>query len=235
MKQCISILLGVFLLIILIGCGGADEAVEKTGNASARPPRISFKSVEELIDAHKTVRNGGILNEEIDVYKPDETNFAALEKLYIPTNIPETYGLLSIEVIPSFVTFYFLPEEYLVSSSTRWEERYNNKDFRLASPRGDDDWANYLIDFRHDDKELIDGKYLQYRPNAWRWEYDNKIMYFHTPLPPDTRWDTTPKQLARYLGLNDISDLTQFLTLETLDLYDDAAVDAFLASLSTQN
>jgi len=205
----------LLLLLAMAGCGvcyvvitEASESLEVI--ADPVPPTLGFASLEELIEAYKLLRT----------HKADRklkksaksVDFAKLEKLYLPTNIPEAYKLYWITIYKGGVWFKYLPEKY---TGSEFEALFDNYSFYCSSL--DTDSMDDIMQANHlTEKDLIEGKYWFTGSNSLVWVLDGK--YMSIVLPTSTEVYSGDFSLIDYLGLDSVEDLAQFTRVEAIDL-----------------
>jgi len=166
---------------------------------------LSFASLQELMRACKTARDGGDLTKYVPewVENPavyaETINLAALDKIFLPTNIPEPYRFRGISVYGDGVSIRYLREEHSGTEPEAYLERYSFRFTRRAT-----------------EEELNDGKELLCGTNRLEWTFDGREMSLYLPTSIDVY--TKEISLIEYLGLDSVEDLAQFTEVEVIEL-----------------
>jgi len=134
----------------------------------------------------------------------ESLNFAALDKIYVPTNIPEPYRLYGISIYEDGVGLRYLREEDLASEYKRQLTyvTFQFFDFYFSRLNTKDD--------------LTDGKDLLCGTNRLEWVFDGRSMSMHVPASIDVYANEI--SLIEYLGLDSVDDLAQFVEVNMIEL-----------------
>ena len=210
MKRFFLTAIAFFLMFALASCNQISESNETTeatqeetterlhGHSYAFLP--DFTSIEDLIEAQKTVREGkavGDLTVEATAAAVENTNFTELKKLYVPTAIPEGYHLTGIRVLESTVMFWHSSES-------------DDQDFLCTTARN----ADFTLDktlryYNATEEDLVDGKYFFIEPNGLCWELDGVYLSLSVPLP---LLEKLPDEQAK------IAEMIKYAEVEVVDL-----------------
>ncbi|MCL2408766.1 MAG: hypothetical protein FWC96_04030 [Oscillospiraceae bacterium] len=256
MKRFLIISVTVILILALTGCGQNSETdleieaavgvitdletdaetvewQEESVAASDAPDTLRFSSLEEFLLSYIAVKDGmraeGFMptsvhgNFEHFSEMAESVDLLSLERFYLPVNIPEEYKIFRIAVTEYHVTIRFLPEEHLGSETDILLARADSQDFQFSFTRKlnlENPMAGIMEQFGVTEADLIDGKYLFLEPNLFLWGSNREILSLYTPRPP-----------AVGLSDNGEEDLVQFTEMFVLDLTDEEAIWAILASL----
>ena len=178
------------------------------------PVSLDFSSLEELKEAYKLVRAGKADGELAKLTK--SVNFAELEKLYLPTGVPEPYQLHKISVYKDSVQIRYSREEDLISGDTiKLALEY----FNFIYSRSDPDYSlkGLMQQYGVAEKDLIDGKYL-FRERSYTlfWQLDGGLMSLK--LPTSLEVFENKISVVEYLGLKSVDELARFAELQVIDL-----------------
>jgi len=148
------------------GTIAASEAIET----------LEFSSLDEFLLNFSTVKAGRATVDFAN--SATNTGFAALERLYLPTNIPEAYQLFRITVNEEAVSIWYLPEEYLGSEDAIWFAISQQRHFLFSFTRWniESPMDGILRQNRSTEEDLIDGKYLFIEPNMFIWGSDSEVV-----------------------------------------------------------
>jgi len=191
----------------------------------AMEPSLSFASLEDLSNGCIAAREGGDLasfvsgrigpTESSLADIAEEVNLAALEKIYVPTGVPEPYRLNGISVAKSGVGIRYCREEDLISDDParilrQFAYTYSRSD--LDSPLND-----RMQHYGVTKEDLIEGKYL-FNETSYTldWELDGGVM--NLKLPTSLEVYERKISLVEYLGLSSIEDLAQFAEVKLINL-----------------
>jgi len=174
---------------------------------SVIPDKLEFKSIEQFLEAYKTVKEGKAVGDLAN--KADSVDFTGLEKLYVPKNIPEEYQLANILVNEDAIILWYLPKEHMGSSDAIQMALAKQMEFQIGFARWDldDPMAGIMKQKKATEKDLIDGKYLFSRPNMLQWELDRGVMNMYMPL----KYCTSKKKIAEAVKFAEVTaiDLTR--------------------------
>ena len=215
MKRGLLVAVVFLLMLALAGCdryGKASELTEATqeatyetfANHSWNFPE--FTSIEELVESHKTVREGRAVDSLAEAV--ENANFLELDKLYVPTAIPEGYYLYKITVIASLVRFEYLPENDMVSTDAVLNALNQGLDFSFVFYRPGMDvtlWQHAT------EEDLIDGKYFFCKSHHLIWEFDEEVFELSMPLP---LLDKLPNKETK------IAEMIKYAEVEVVELGD---------------
>ena len=219
MKRILVIGAMLFLLFVLTSCG--ERRSDPTEVSSTRTNedeifvtpayvKLGFASPEELIEAYKLVRARKADRELAE--QAESVDFAELEKLYLPTKIPEPYQLywISVGEGPAVSIGYHrdegLPLDY--DYAQYFVYTYSRQDASLMEV--------LMQQYDATEKDLIDGKYLLSGTNSLCWAFDGNIMRLSLPYSLEVL--SGEISVVEYLGLGSVEELAQFAELEVIDL-----------------
>lgn len=155
------------------------------------PDRLAFSSLNELIASYNATAasKANNVSSRIDSILPnleESVNLLALERLYLPTNIPSEYQLHQITVFENNVSLVYLHIDDLVSEDTIVEALIHQRHFLFNFTRWNVESPMEGILQQNDATidDLIDGKYLLVEPNLLIWASDNEVIYMYVPLMP---------------------------------------------------
>ena len=199
-----------------------NEALkEALSNCPPAPAVLSFASLEDLLNACKTAREGGDITDFVSGWNApteftladlaESLNFTALEKIYFPTNIPAPYKIKGITVYKEGVGVQYVREGLNLVEAQLDKFAFDFSRVDRGSSMDDILRANHLTR-----KVLIDGKYLFSGTHSLRWVLDGREMSLSLPYPREVLWKEI--SVAAYLGLNNVEELTQFTALEVIEL-----------------
>jgi hypothetical protein len=185
------------------------------------PEALSFTSLKDLVNGCKTAKEGGDITKFVSGWGGGSTeftladhvenlNFAALDIIYFPTNIPKPYRLYGISVYKDSVSIRYLRGEHLDSEFEALFDNFVYNYSRLAS-MDDILRANYFTN-----KDLIDGKYLLSGTRSLRWVLDGRDMSLDVPASVDVFEKKI--SLVAYLGLDSVEDLARFTEVDMIEL-----------------
>jgi len=180
MKRALLTSVALVLLLALIGgthCLALDIPVDE----------LVFSSLEELLAAHKAVREGTADAELAELAGNDGEfgiNLVALDEFYFPTRIPKEYKLYKIVVNYLCVHFIYLTDRDLISDEAISNALHQQKEFEFGFYREDIEYPMDVILRQHGatEKDLIDGIYLLEKPNRLYWGSDKAVLYLYMPL-----------------------------------------------------
>ena len=201
---------------------------------SVVPAAISFLTLEDFLEAHRAARFEGDVS-HIDALfwgASDlesaivQANLASLERLHWPSIIPEDYHFFEVSICSDSVVIIFVPEDYV---GQVWCWSMDARSFTITVPRCDEDVDVQMAgairqhrrnhpDFTYDD--LIEGKYLYYN-GVLRWGVGNDLLILPPPVSPFVRFGAEP----------DPTEIIQYAAVETINLFDNIAVDELLTEL----
>ena len=240
--------IALLLMLALAGCGEYTEEAMQVSEASSKigvtlpvieepitlsrdaltgphsiPNSLSFASLQELMSACKTAREGGDMTKYVPEWVEDpaeyvETiNLAALDKIYLPTNIPEPYRLNGIFVYEEGVRVRYLREEDLASEYARQLTHVTFQYYSFYFSRSDHDSMDDVLRANHlTNKDLVDGKYWLSGDRTLRWVMDGRIMCLD--LAASTEVVFKEISIVEYLGLDSVDDLAQFTEVKIIEL-----------------
>ena len=205
-----------------------EEANSLQGNTSIpsgghfAPVELQFSSLENFITAHRAVNAEENIDNLVEFWRGrgssatftdtiERLEFASLERLYLPTGIPEAYQLFRITVFEDIVEFLYLPEAYLVSEypTRTWIDR--NRDFIFSFSRGREwDLAFLMRQNGLTEDDLIDNKYLLLMPNWLSWESaGGEILHLSIP---------------QSIVVDSMADMARFAEITTVDLQNENVI-----------
>ena len=116
----------------------------------------------------------------------ENMNFAALEKFYLPTSLPEGFQIFDIAITEKAVSIRYMPQVDFYSEETLWDALNLQRGFEFTFTRLDFDSPMETV-YRQNNassKDLIDGKYLFVEPNKIIWTSNGEILSLYTPYTP---------------------------------------------------
>ena len=198
------LLTGVAFLLIVAMVGGVYSAA-----LSIAVDTLYFSSLEELLEAHKAVREGTATGELAELGGGDRGQYsiklAALDELYVPTGIPEGYKLHKIEVNYLRVTYVYLPESDLLSEEAINSALLEQKEFDFTIYRWGMDYPmeGSLRQNNATEGDLIGGVYLLVPPHSMLWGSERTLLHLYMPL-----------SLSNAKG----KDLVKFAAMDSVDI-----------------
>jgi len=189
---------------------------------SPRDEFLEFSTVESFLEAHRLVQEGTADAELLRL--AEINNFASLETLYVPTNIPEPYRLGQISVHEANVSLTFYIEEHLISEEAMRSAtiRQQGFSFSLFRHESDEPMAGYRApqgDFinRSREGDWIHDRYLFTRfGDTLIWAVGRNLATMSFPRR-DAQGEVIG-DLVRYFGLDSVEDLARFAELVAIDL-----------------
>jgi len=239
-------------MVTLVACG---QGVEDVSNAQAKGQEkgpevqvsvgdvgidfIEFLSLEDFLKTYESARTGEYNIAFADTWSStlgdciedaiEGVNLTELETLYVPTGIPEGFGIRLITVTDYYVTFRYLPKEVLVQDRDEfWNAATQYPMFEFGFTRG---WgATYPMDGileQHDafSEDLIDGKHLCVNSNMFTWASGTELLMLYMPHQSDMRGELGG------ISLDDPHAMISFTETTTLNLQDTRAVEAMIEEL----
>ena len=156
----LTFILFITAFIILYGCTSLNTNDLETNVTGPPPEVIEFSSLDRFLDTYK---NGGLVHIGID----------STMEFYLPAIVPDGFELYSIAASNDSVRFSYLPEEHTDSIWSIRDAQNNDKHFALwytlpnvETPRTIE---NLFEQFDATERDLINGKYLFYRPSNFFW------------------------------------------------------------------
>jgi len=181
-KSIITLLCAIF--IVFCGCAHLSA----TGDDSeVVADMLHFSSPGDLLDAHKTVAAGGDIADFVSYWRATSTesnlsdvvesvNFSSLERLYLPTNIPEDYQIYRIDISKEFVSIWYLPEAYINMQDGFPVATNQQKYFHFSFTRWNTEpLSDSAMDDLNDDRYGFDGH------NMIQWSFCNERFLLYTP------------------------------------------------------
>ncbi len=171
MKKLFCIVAAVLCLLLLVSCGAREAAVEIiddirreiTGEPEVwvtEPALPAFESLEQFIEYAETA--------DESEYDYERIKLGELEKIILPSSMPEDYELYFIQAGSDHIALWYLPEDCL-------------SDIRVSEMRN----LNFYFEYHREGKlksilkeanvkksDLIDGKYLY-----WKNDYERRIFW----------------------------------------------------------
>ena len=145
---------------------------------------LEFRSLEEflvnysLVEQNATTRNGATIELR--------TNFAALETLYVPINIPEEYSLYKIKVTARDVGFWYVHRDDMISEETIREAIALQRHYLFGITRWnletDFPMEGILRQNNASKEEYLARGYIFAEPNVLFWASDSEILTLYMPL-----------------------------------------------------
>ncbi|MDR0951522.1 MAG: hypothetical protein LBM18_01175 [Oscillospiraceae bacterium] len=169
------------------------------------PDQLYFSSIEQLLGAYIVAKESGTGGEELEGFVSEweatygdssladvaeSVNFTSLEKLYIPTGIPEDYELYRIRVNDDSMNFWYVHKNDMVSEEAIEDALVSFRCFIFIVTRWDAD-SSLLVDGMLEQnlatkEDLIDEKYLFIQPHTLTWVYETERFIFYAPLVPNS-------------------------------------------------
>jgi len=200
-----------------------DEALkEALTNCPPAPAVLSFASLEDLLNACKTAREGGDISDFVSGWNPENTdrtladtvgdlNLTALEKIFVPTNIPAPYQFKGIAVYKEGVGVQYTREDLNLVDAQLDKFAFSFSRLDRDSSMDEILRANHLTR-----KNLIEDMYLFEGTHSLRWMLDGREMSLSLPRPREVLFMEI--SVVEYLGLNSIEELTQFAEVDVIEL-----------------
>ena len=210
---------------------GHEEEELMASSAEAELAMLHFSSLEDFLAAYRIVKAGGEIADLVTHWRApfsdsdladvsDEVNLSALERFYLPVNIPKEFQLYRIDIGESSVTVWYVHDDLLISESPYLDAMFQHpqRHFQFTFTRWEIDspMDEVLQQNLRGGDVFIDGKFIFTEPNMLTWTSDKELIYMYTPLPV----------------ADSVSDLIRFTEFEVIDLLDDNAVSALLEYLS---
>ena len=192
----ISVICIIILMLVSLFGGAHCAALEIV------PDELLFSSLEELLEAHKAVREGTADAELTEL--AEKVDFAELDELYVPTAIPKKYKLYNIRITQKFVEFLYLTENDMLSSEGLLDAQLYRREFWFRIGRCDYEYptGNAMRQFQATEKDLICGVYLLFAPYNLTWGSDSKVMDL-----------TIPRSLS-----NNKKNMVKFAAVDAVDI-----------------
>lgn len=193
-------------------------------SSSPSPEVLQYNSLEEFINDIRKVKMGEATGELADI--AERMNLASIDRVYVPTGIPDSYKIFNVAVSENSVTILFMPEEHLTSISSQMDAVIVQQHFAFNFTRMsfEDPLAGVMQQLAVTEEGLLEGKLLFDSPNSITWGYDGRMMHLYLPLPSDTAIAdircVTEESMLQSLGLDSKSDLIRFTPVEVVDLID---------------
>jgi len=200
----------IIYISLLTGCNIASCNI-KSENTAPPPEVMEFKSLDILL---RTYSNNGLAPQGID----------SSAELYLPAVIPDGFHLYYIAVSYGSVLLRYLPEEYTDLQESIWDAQNDNKHFALWYVLPNEEIPNtrdgLLEQFDATETDLIDGKYLFYKPTSFFWVEDETMFSISLPITMVTPFasalrdeDIDGIEIMSYDGF---SGLVNFLRVELI-------------------
>ena len=193
-------------------------------NSSPSPEMLQYNSLEDFINDIRKVRMGEATGELAEI--AERMNLSSIDRVYIPTGIPDSYKIFNVAVNENSVNILFMQDEYLASISTQMDAVIAQQHFAFNFTRKsfEDPLAGVMQQFEVTEEGLIEGKLLLDPPNSITWGHDGRMMHMYLPLPSDTAIEdirrVTEEAMLRSLGLDSKPDLLRFTPVEVVELTD---------------
>jgi len=245
-----KIYIAVILLLALVGCGQSGEEIDipdtnpgdvvyyvhgqlhhEQVHGHMESAELRFSSLEEFLHTYIAVRDGisaeGFMPESLsghfDIFSEmvAGVDLLSLEKLYLPTALPEGYQIFEILLSEWSVSLFYLHEEHLISEFASFDAVMSQQHFQFWFPRRSIEPPVEIVITDHmrrhgiTEDDIIDGTYLYLHfINSIDWVFDNMLMSLGMP---------------QSFGENySIEELLAFTATEVLDLTDEDAINALL-------
>ena len=206
--------------------GSDGQSHQATSATPVRPAFLEFSSIAEFLEGYISFREGTASEQFTSL--AEQVDLAGLDRIYIPTGLPEKYQLYRILISAQSVILRFLPEEYLTSEEDMDIERFQRQ-VQLMFFRG---WTaeaaheGFLSQNRITEADLIAERYYyNARRNDIQWVSDDTRVILTMPRSPITA--------AR--GVLDVAELVQYAAVETVNLFNNTDIDEFLAELRAED
>ena len=179
MKKLFLLGIAFFLIFAMVGgihCAALELAVDDVVD------ELEFASLEELLVAHKAVREGTASAELTAL--AESVKFAELDEFYFPTGIPEEYKLYKISINYLAVNAVYLTESDLVSKEAIDRAIAQQKEFDFCFYREnlENPMEDILEQLDATEKDLVDGIYLFNSPYSVYWASDRAVLHLYMPL-----------------------------------------------------
>ena len=255
MKRMLMVAFIILLLVSFVGCdtgennndyleiytqNDTNEAIDPSHPVagdmtfSPVPDVLEFTSLADFLETHRAYTMG-IRSFGARTHLIERANFAGLEQIYLPVGIPETDRLYRIYVGDDGMSFWYMPEENLLSHRLRSSAMVHGRDFMFNITRWnlEDPKGAMMGQLRgvsvHD---LIDGRYYFDELRTIEWTTDTERV-----------WMYIPRSTINAQGEFEIGDETtgiitlrreempQLAQMQVLDLTNFAEVDALIETL----
>jgi hypothetical protein len=214
------------------GCVHAEGASAETEDYEYEEPNICsspvrglwFASIEELLNAYVAAREGRTFSDSMGgaCFRADDINFTALDTIYLLTNLPEAYQLVSIYVHERGLRILYVADE---------GSRFNNPSFSFHFAHFTDEeldsWGmstplgSFMEQFGFTEEDYIDGKYLFHAlNNELFWAEGGTRLILEVP-----RTAHRSHIASRY----SINDMIRFAETIVIDLQDENNIAAWSA------
>ena len=255
MKRILTMVFIILLLVSFVGCdtgennNGYQEIYTQNDTNETIDPNhpavgdITFSPVEEILEftslldfleTHRAYVMGRRLF-GARTHLIERANFAGLEQIYLPVGIPETYRLYRIYVGDDGMSFWYMPEENLVSRRSRTSAMAYRRDFTVSITRWnlEDPKGAMMGQLRgvsvHD---LIDGRYYFDEWHLIEWTTDTERVWMY--IPRTTRNAQGEFEIGdETTGIITLrrEEIPQLAQMQVLDLTNFAEVDALIETL----
>ena len=208
--------LGIFMLLFLALLTGCNEETKIPPGGPFAPIELQFSSLENFLAAHRAVNAEEDIDNLVEFWRGRTTSatfadtieilgFAPLERLYLPTGIPETYKLFRITVFEDIVELLYLPETSLVSGNPNRVRINRNRDFIFSFSRDQElDLAFIMRQNGLTEDDLIDNRYLPHMRNWLSWQSDTGEI-LHLSIP-------------RSIVVDNVAEMARFAEIAVVDL-----------------
>jgi len=198
--------------------------------------QMIFLSLEEFLYTHMSVRRGHA-NESVSS-AASQLDFASLNTLYFPTNIPEDYHLASIVVYNERIRIWFISEpvtdeawhnalinsQYFLLEITRWTY-YDLESWGHSTPM-----QGMMNQFGFTEGDLIDGKYFFLEAgNELHWAHGSNRMSLR--LPRASGISAFDENITSF-DSDSVHDALPHTVVMEINLMDDAMITSLIEDIS---
>jgi len=247
-KNLSRFVLVIALVLLFVGCGQSNpednalteqettqETMQETSTGSDSPIDgvniLRFTSLTEFLLAYNEAAEARLLGRRSDF--DGDVNLAALESLYLPIGIPDNYRLFRILATPAEISFWYLPEEHLVSDDAIMGALSHQLNFSFGFTR----WVwetgspkeSMMEQHRLTEEDLIDGIYYFDGRRRFQWASDSQRISMGIPLPTtDDGVLFTISDDARSFTTFNLDEPPSFTQIRTIDLTNPIEVEELL-------
>jgi len=170
-------------MLAMAGCDQYSETNDNEQEETTYVPLVhtyaslEFTSLEELVESHRIVREGKAVGSLAEDAK--NTIFKKLDKLYVPTAIPEGYHLYEIKVLTVLVRITYLLESNMDTIDEVGNDFIQDQAFTFQFFRQDN--MDKPLQRNATEEDLINEDYYFIEPNVLRW-FDGLLLQMNMPL-----------------------------------------------------